>query len=188
MRVLLVLLFALAAGGASAADLKLLTAGAYKSAALEIVADFEKKTGHKVTIDNDTAGALQKRVADGEYFDVVVIPPIADGARCSATRVDESSAKELARVGVGMAIKQGAPLPDISERRRLQEGAAGGPRHRLHRSGVRRLERHLPRPALPADGHRRPAQAQERAGAGRPGRRAASSTARPTSPSSRAAS
>lgn len=114
MRVLLVLLFALVAGGASAADLKLLTAGAYKSAAIEIVADFEKKTGHKVTIDNGTAGALQKRVADGEYFDVLVIPPIPM-ASLLRTRVDESSAKELARAGVGMAIKQGAPVPDISE-------------------------------------------------------------------------
>lgn len=114
MRVLLVLLFALAAGTASAADLKLLTAGAYKSSAIEIVADFEKKTGHKVTIDNGTVGALQKRVADGEYFDVLVIPPIPM-APLLRTRVDESSAKELARAGVGMAIKQGAPVPDISE-------------------------------------------------------------------------
>ncbi len=114
MRVLLVLLFALAAGGASAADLKLLTAGAYRSAAAEIVADFEKKTGHKVTIDTGTAGALQKRAAGGEYFDVVVIPPVAM-ASLLGNRVDESSAKELARAGVGMAIKQGAPVPDISE-------------------------------------------------------------------------
>jgi molybdate transport system substrate-binding protein len=114
MRVLLVLLVALAAGSASAADLKLLTAGAYKSSAIEIVAEFEKKTGHKVTIDNGTAGALQKRVAGGEYFDVLVIPPVAM-APLLVTRVDESSAKELARAGVGMAIKQGAPVPDISE-------------------------------------------------------------------------
>jgi len=114
MRVLLVLLFALATGSASAADLKLLSAGAYKSAALEIVADFEKKTGHKVTIETGTAGALQKRVADGEYFDVLVIPPIPM-ASLLRTRVVESSAKELARAGVGMAIKQGAPVPDISE-------------------------------------------------------------------------
>ncbi len=113
MRVLLVLLFTLAAGGASAADLKLLTAGAYKSAAIEIVADFEKKTGHKVAIDTGTAGALQKRVAGGEYFDVVVIPPIPM-ASLLGNRVDESSAKELARAGVGLAIKQGAPVPDIS--------------------------------------------------------------------------
>lgn len=113
MRVLLVLLFTLAAGGASAADLKLLTAGAYKSAAIEIVADFEKRTGHKVTIDTGTAGALQKRVAGGEYFDVLVIPPIPM-ASLLGNRVDESSAKELARAGVGLAIKQGAPVPDIS--------------------------------------------------------------------------
>jgi molybdate transport system substrate-binding protein len=114
MRVLLVLLFALGAGAASAADLKLLTAGAYKPAALEIVADFEKKTGHKVTIDNGTTGALQKRVAAGEYFDVVVMPPVPM-AQFLGNRIVESSAKELARAGVGMAIRQGAPVPDISE-------------------------------------------------------------------------
>ena len=114
MRVLLVLLFALTAGSAGAADLKLLTAGAYKPAALEIVADFEKKTGHKVTIDSGTTGTLQKRVAAGEYFDVVVMPPIPM-AQFLGNRIDESSAKELARAGVGMAIKQGASVPDISE-------------------------------------------------------------------------
>src|SRR4029078_11823566 len=60
---------------ASAADLKLLTAGAYKPVALEIIPDFEQKTGHKVTVENDTAGGLAKRVAAGEYFDIVIMPP-----------------------------------------------------------------------------------------------------------------
>lgn len=115
MRLLLVLLSILVAGGSvSAADLKLLTAGAYKPAALELVAEFEKKTGHKVTIDNGTAGALQKRVAGGEYFDVLVIPPVPM-ASLLGNRVDESSAKELARAGIGVAVKQGAPVPDLSD-------------------------------------------------------------------------
>ena len=60
------------------------------------------------------AGALQKRVADGEYFDVVVIPPIPI-APLLGNRVDESSAKELARAGIGVGIKQGAPVPDLSD-------------------------------------------------------------------------
>ena len=68
MRVLLVLLFALAAGGASAADLKLLTAGAYKSAALEIVADFEKKTGHKVIMWNGVSDPCCSDIELRRYY------------------------------------------------------------------------------------------------------------------------
>jgi molybdate transport system substrate-binding protein len=114
MRVLLIALFALAAiAPASAADLKLLTAGAFKSVALELVPEFEKKSGHKVTIENDTAGGLARRIADGEYFDVVVLTPAAL-APLLGSKVVESSVKPLARVGIGVAIKQGAPPPDIS--------------------------------------------------------------------------
>ena len=114
MRIILVVLCLLAGlGTASAADLKLLTAGAFKPAALELVPEFEKRTGHKVTIENDTAGNLGKRVGSGEYFDVVVIPPAVLGPYLG-NRIVESSAKVLARVGIGVAIKQGAPAPDIS--------------------------------------------------------------------------
>ena len=114
MRVLLIALFALAAiVPASAADLKLLTAGAFKSVALELVPEFEKKTGHRVTIENDTAGGLARRLSDGEYFDVVVMPP-APMTPLLGSKLVESSVKPLARVGIGVAIKQGASVPDIS--------------------------------------------------------------------------
>ena len=114
MRKLVVLCFLLSSfGNATAADLKLLTSGAFKSVAQELVADFEKKTGNKVTIENDTAGAVARRVRDGEYVDVVVIPP---GVMSSllGTKLVESSAKPLARVGIGVSVKDGAPKPDIS--------------------------------------------------------------------------
>jgi molybdate transport system substrate-binding protein len=100
-------------GGTSAADLKLLTAGAFKSVAQELVPEFEKKTGHKVTVENDTAGGVARRVAGGEYVDVVVIPPAAMGPLLG-NKLVESSAKPLARVGIGVSVKQGAPVPDIS--------------------------------------------------------------------------
>jgi molybdate transport system substrate-binding protein len=113
MRPLLIALALIATTPVSAADLKLLTAGAFKSVAQELVADFEKKTGHKVTIENDTAGAVARRVRDGEYVDVVVMPPGVMGPLLGS-RLVESSAKALARVGIGVSIKQGAPVPDIS--------------------------------------------------------------------------
>lgn len=114
MRFLIIALFAFASvSPASAAELKLLTAGAFKPAALELVPAFEKATGHKVTIENDTAGGLARRIAGGEYFDVVVLtpailPPLLD------SKVVESSVTPLARVGIGVGIKQGAAKPDIS--------------------------------------------------------------------------
>jgi molybdate transport system substrate-binding protein len=114
MRIILAVLCLLAGlGTATAADLKLLTAGAFKPAALELVPEFEKRTGHKVTIENDTAGNVGKRVGSGEYFDVVVMPPLVLGPYLGS-RIVESSAKALARAGIGVAIKQGAPVPDIS--------------------------------------------------------------------------
>ena len=114
MRILLSLcLVVLGLVPASAADLKLLTAGAYKPVALELVPEFEKKAGHKVTIENDTAGGLAKRLAAGEYFDVIVMPPTGM-APFLGNKVVQSSGKPLVRSGIGVAVKQGAPLPDIS--------------------------------------------------------------------------
>ena len=36
--------------------------------------EFEKQTGHKVTVENDTAGALTRRIMAGEAFDIVILP------------------------------------------------------------------------------------------------------------------
>ena len=113
MRVLLALLLTLVAGAATAADLKLLTAGAYKPAAVELVAAWQKQTGHTVTIENDTAGNIAKRIAAGEYFDIVVIPPLVLGPFLG-NRLDQSSAKPLASVGIGVVVRAGAAKPDVS--------------------------------------------------------------------------
>src|SRR5262249_53495089 len=108
MRVLLIALLAVAGiMPAQAAELKLLTTGAFKSIALELLPHFERATGHKVTIENDTAGGLARRIADGEKFDVVVLTPAAL-APLYDKRVAEDSATALARVGIGVAVKEGA--------------------------------------------------------------------------------
>lgn len=101
------------AQSAPAAEIKLLTTGAMKQVVLAVVQDFEKRTGHKVTVDNATAGVLSRRIRDGEAFDIAVITPAAIDEMIRAGKMVAGSRVDLARVGVGVAVKQGAPLPDI---------------------------------------------------------------------------
>jgi molybdate transport system substrate-binding protein len=100
--------------GARAAEIKVLTAGAFKQVLLAVVADFEKQTGHKVTVENATVGALTKRIADGEAFDVAVLTPGAVNDLTGKGKFVAGSRANLARVGVGVMVRAGAPKPDIS--------------------------------------------------------------------------
>jgi molybdate transport system substrate-binding protein len=97
-----------------AADIKVLTGGAFKQVVLAVVPAFEQQTGHKVVVDNDTAGALKKRIESGETFDVAVITPSVIDELAHAGKVAAGSRVNLARVGVGVMVRAGAPKPDVS--------------------------------------------------------------------------
>jgi molybdate transport system substrate-binding protein len=99
---------------ATAAEVKILTAGAMKAVVLELVPAFEKETGHKAVVDNDTAGGLSKRILGGEAFDLVVVTPGVIDDLTGKGKVAAGTRAIVARVGVGVAVKDGAPLPDIS--------------------------------------------------------------------------
>jgi len=94
------------------ADIKVLTAGAFRQVLLAAQPAFEQRTGHRLVIDTDTAGGLQKRIGGGEAFDVVVSTPAS--LQPVASRLAPEAPRPLARVGIGVAVKSGAPLPDIS--------------------------------------------------------------------------
>jgi molybdate transport system substrate-binding protein len=114
-RAVIALAFALiCATDAPAAEVKILTAGAMKAVVLELVPQFEKETGHKAVVDNDTAGGLAKRIEGGEAFDAVVVTPGVIDDLGKKGKVVAASRANVARVGVGVVIKEGAPLPDIS--------------------------------------------------------------------------
>ena len=105
--------FAVGAQTACAAEIKLLTAGAMRAVVVAVLADFEKQTGHKVSLDNDTAGGLSKRIDGGEAFDVAIITPAVVDDLAKKGRIVAGSRIDLAKVGMGVAIKEGAPAPDI---------------------------------------------------------------------------
>jgi molybdate transport system substrate-binding protein len=101
-------------GQAHAVDVRVLTAGAMEAVVLEMVPDFEKRSGHKVLIANDTAGGLKKRIGGGEAVDVAIITSRIVDELIAEGKLAEGSRINLARVGIGVAVKAGAPLPDIA--------------------------------------------------------------------------
>ena len=111
---LLAALGGLAAQPAIAGDLKVLTAGAYKQVLLAMQPEFEKQSGHRLVIDNDTVGALVKRIDGGETFDVVVASPAGLDGLVKSRKVADGTRQNLARVGIGIMVKAGAPKPDVS--------------------------------------------------------------------------
>ena len=112
--VAMVLMAAGAPRGAAAAEIKVLTAGAFKQVLLVLVPDFEKQTGHKVILENDTVGALTKLIEGGEAFDLAVLTPAAVNDLSTKGKFVAGSRTNLGRVGVGVVVKEGAPKPDIS--------------------------------------------------------------------------
>ena len=103
-----------AATRVDAAEIKVLSAGAYKSVAVAVQPDFEKQTGHKLVIDNDTVGGLVKRIEGGEAFDVVIVSPGAVDDLIKTGKAVAGSRQTLARVGIGVMVKDGAAKPDIA--------------------------------------------------------------------------
>jgi molybdate transport system substrate-binding protein len=98
---------------AAAAEIKVLTAGAFKQVLLALLPQLEKEAGNKVTLDNDTVGALTRRIEGGEIFDLAVLTPGALENLAGKGKVTPGSATRLARVGIGVVVREGAAKPDI---------------------------------------------------------------------------
>jgi molybdate transport system substrate-binding protein len=98
---------------AVAAEVKVLTAGAMKQVVLALQPQFEQ-LGHKLVVDNDTVGALQKRIEGGEAFDLVVVTPGVLERFAASNRIAPATRVNLARVAIGVMVRPGGKLPDIS--------------------------------------------------------------------------
>ncbi|WP_053220985.1 molybdate ABC transporter substrate-binding protein [Methylobacterium indicum] len=98
---------------APAAEITLLTTGAYKPVAAALVPAFERRTGHHVAIRNETAGAVAQAIRDGARADLVVLTPGGFDALIRDGRLSGAPPVPLAQVGIGVAVRDGAPAPDI---------------------------------------------------------------------------
>lgn len=91
-----------------------LSAGAVQDVMGKLAGDFRDRTGTGVTLSVGTVGALTDRIAAGDTADIVIVTAQAMSELVRQGKVVPETVVEVGRVGVGVAIREGAPLPDIS--------------------------------------------------------------------------
>jgi molybdate transport system substrate-binding protein len=100
---------------AKAADLQIVSGGAFKQVLTPLAAQYEKESGDKLNVTYQTVGQHLALIRDGkEEFDVAVLTPEAIDALTKENKIVPGTRVDLAKTGVGVVVKAGAPLPDIS--------------------------------------------------------------------------
>ena len=97
-----------------AAEIKVLSANGMREVMEDLGPKFERTTGHRLAITFATLGVIVKRVQDGETADVVAIPRQGIDRLVKEGKADASTVAVLARAGIGVIVRKGAPTPDIS--------------------------------------------------------------------------
>src|SRR5437870_9320903 len=109
------------AGRAEALELQVISAGAMRSIVTELAAAFEKETGHTVKLTFGTVGVIKAKLAEATPVDVVIM---TDEAMQDMTRqgaVVQGSWTAIGRTGIGVAVRDGAPKPDIASPEALKQ-------------------------------------------------------------------
>jgi len=109
----------LTAATVCAADIKVVTSGAFTAAYLELVPEYERATHDKLLTEfgpsmGTTRNAIPMRLNRGETIDVVIMAAPALSDLIKQGRVRGDSRIDLVESKIGMAVKAGAPKPDIS--------------------------------------------------------------------------
>lgn len=111
------LLIALGIGWARpawAAEIRVLNANALTIALRQLAAEHTKQTGNEVTFISGSPGQIQQKVDAGEKFDLLIMPTPALAALDTSGKLAAGTRRELVRVGIGIAIREGAAKPDIA--------------------------------------------------------------------------
>lgn len=115
-RLLLPSAIALAATGSisDAADIRVFSGGAPQETLQALTPAFEKQTGHRAIYTFAHVSIIQKKLAQGEKADVVLLPTVLMNATAKVIGLRAEGRSELARIGIGVLIREGAKDPDIS--------------------------------------------------------------------------
>jgi molybdate transport system substrate-binding protein len=104
---------AIACTAADAAEIALVTTGAVEHIMLGLIPSFEQASGHKVHMSVYGTALAVSKVKEGEAADIVLLSPEALGDLAKAGKVADASITPVFRSRVGLAVRAGAPRPDI---------------------------------------------------------------------------
>jgi molybdate transport system substrate-binding protein len=99
---------------AQAAELKVIAGGSMITALNRLGPDFEQASGHKLTIHFDSTPNIIKMITAGTPFDVAIVPVDVFQDNAAKSRFVKGPTIDIARVGYGVAVRAGAPKPDLS--------------------------------------------------------------------------
>ena len=99
---------------AGAADIRVLSVGAVQGALRDLAAEFGNETGHRVVLTIDSPAIVMQKIKDGETYDAVIVSEPAMDRLDKEGVVNPESRVPLAKTGMGVAVRAGAPLPDLS--------------------------------------------------------------------------
>ena len=92
----------------------MLAAGAVQTAVRQLADEFATETGHALKPEFDTVGALRNRVLAGDRADVVILSEAGMAALEQAAKIDPKGTIALGATAVALAVRKGAPVPDLS--------------------------------------------------------------------------
>jgi molybdate transport system substrate-binding protein len=99
---------------AHGAEVRLLASGALKDAYLELLPEFERVSGHKVSAAWSSTTEIQKRILAGEVADFVILGDAGTQELVKQGKLVASTLAVFAKSGIYIAVRSGAPVPDIS--------------------------------------------------------------------------
>ncbi len=101
-------------GMAGAADIRVLSVGAVQIAVRNLAADFRKETGHQVIFTIASPAVVMQKIKANEVHDAVIVSEPAMDQLDKEGIVNPESRVRLANTGIGVAVRDGAPVPDLS--------------------------------------------------------------------------
>jgi molybdate transport system substrate-binding protein len=112
---------------AEAADIAVLAGGATRETILALLPAFEKSTGHKVVPTWAPAPVIRRKLAAGETFDLVIVGGDDIDGFIRQGKLVPGSRTDLMKTGIGVAVRAGAPRPDIGSVDALKRALLAAP-------------------------------------------------------------
>src|SRR5688500_2143408 len=95
-------------------DITLFTSNSMHGALRDLLPEFERASGNRISTSYDPAQIMLKRIAAGERPDVAILGQSAIDALANEGKIKADSRRTLARCGVGIGVRSGAARPDVT--------------------------------------------------------------------------